>query len=180
MTHRDSFPSGPLAEKPGPSMILYARRDVPAGRGKSILGREVFAGCGGLIKALRRHHVPMDTPVEAFPGPKRCVKEDDLRDSAVYESLLSRVRAGCYRYLHFGLPCSSWSAIQRMNRGTRTKLNPEGNGSNPKEIEGNLLASRVAFLCKCQHESGGYFSVENPDSSMVWDFPPCLICLMLL
>ena len=60
------------------------------------------------------------------------------------------------------MPCSSVSLLQNFNKGTRTSLRPEGDGSLEREELGNRLADAVCLLVQAQHEVGGYFSIENP------------------
>ncbi len=83
------------------------------------------------------------------------------------------VRSGAYAYIHFGLPCTSWSCWQRLNpNSTRSSEHPEGENPTPSELAANLLASRTASLCLAQQRAGGFWSVENPGSSLVWSFGP--------
>ncbi len=88
--------------------------------------------------------------------------EHDLLDEGVFDRLRRRLKRGNHKYVHFALPCASWSCVQRINGGTHTKARPEGDGSKLKEVSANLLAARLAF-------AGCYFLIENPDYS-VWDF----------
>ena len=69
---------------------------------------------------------------------------------------------------HFGLPCGSFSLMQNMNGGTRSKNNPEGDGSLDREKKGNELAWRTIYLCKILHEHGSFFTIENPLTSYAW------------
>ncbi len=74
--------------------------------------------------------------------------------------------------MHFGLPCKSWSAWQRINpRATRTIQNPAGCGTNQGEVEGNLLTERVLELCRLLQAAGRFWSIEKPASSLVWHYP---------
>jgi hypothetical protein len=140
--------------------------------GDHIFCRELFAGCAGLTSALRRLHLACDVPMEAFPQRRVYVKEHDLRRRPVVQLLEEAIKGGSYKYLHFALPCSSWSCIQLMNGGSRRLGFSEGDSLNPKEVEANSLADAVARLCWLQHRAGGYFTIENPDSSYVWSYQP--------
>ena len=39
-------------------------------------------------------------------------------------------------------------------------------------MEGNVLAARTAALCRLISKKGGFFSVENPATSAVWNYEP--------
>ena len=62
--------------------------------------------------------------------------------------------------------------MNTMNGGTRTKSCPAGEKPLDRELIANLLADRVAELCLCQHLVGGFFTIENPQSSYVWLYKP--------
>ncbi len=132
---------------------------------------EVFAGAGGLSAALCREGLSVETPIEAHPE-HGYIKEFDLLEQTTFDWLLVCIERGSFKYVHFGLPCSSWSIIQRLNGGTRTEAAPEGSGHIQKECVGHLLAIRVAVLRRALHAVGSWFSIENPDSSYVWKFGP--------
>ena len=134
------------------------------------MAKEVFAGCAGLSQALGRAGLGVDTPLEAYPAKNKYVPAHDVENPHVYANLRRQIRSGCFFYIHFGLPCKSWSQLQRMNGGTRRKSTPAGDGSNPHEERANILARRIALLCRDQHKCGNYFSVENPRGSYLWDF----------
>ena len=133
---------------------------------------EVFAGSAGLTQAMKKKGFGTHTPYEAYPHRKTYVKEQDIEDDEVFADLKRQIGAGAFWYVHFGLPCSSWSAIQRLNKGTRRAHIPEGDGSLAREVRGNLLASRVAQLCQLQSKQGLFYSIENPKDSYVWAFQP--------
>ena len=94
---------------------------------------------------------------------------DLLRDET-FVRVQFEINSGSYFDVHFGLPCSSFSLLQNLNRGTRTKMHPEGDGTLDRENIGNQLAKRVAQLCTAFLKKEGYFLTENPRSSRVWDF----------
>jgi hypothetical protein len=142
-----------------------------------LLCLEVFSGAGGLTRSMLDRHIPMDVPMEAFPNRHTYIRDHDLRLPCVVQRLLEDINHGCYKYLHFGMPCSSFSQIQRLNSGTRTKERPEGDGSRPNEEEGNLLAEGVVLLCEALVGKGGFYSIENPLSSRFWELE-CLRGLM--
>ena len=64
----------------------------------------------------------------------------------------------------------SW---QRLNpNSSRSVAHPEGRDPTSSELEANLLASRTTSLCRAQQRAGGFWSIENPKSSLVWGFEP--------
>jgi len=133
---------------------------------------EVFSGVGRLTQCLRSVDFECDEPLEAYPGDKVYIPLHDLDRAPVVSRLLKLIYKGKYYYIHFGMPCSSFSLLQNLNKGTRTSLRPEGDGSLDRERLGNRLADAVCLLCRAQHEIGGYFSIENPRSSFLWKYAP--------
>jgi len=134
---------------------------------------EVFAGMGMLTKALEAQGLGVGIPMEAFPSGSVYVPLHDLSDSAVVSHLFHNISQGVYYYVHFGLPCSSWSILQSLfNDGTRTRERPEGTQELEREILGNKLAKSVARLCNALHRANCFYSIENPRSSYVWEFEP--------
>ena len=133
---------------------------------------ELFSGRGGLSAALSKKGLGVGTPYEAFPAAGRYVAHFDLDNDDVYYALVDCVKAGKYWYLHFGIPCSSWSCLQQLNKGTRSLDRPAGNGTLEREQKGNQQAVRVAFLCNLQIQLGRFYSIENPHSSYLWKFVP--------
>ena len=114
---------------------------------------ELFVGLGGLTKELRKLGVPCSRPIEAY-GPVGYVKEDDLSRAEVVEDLVNKRRSGVYYYIHMGTPCSSFSSLQALNGGTRTKATPSGDGSKPNEVLGNLLVANSCRIAWAQIEAG--------------------------
>jgi hypothetical protein len=180
-----NYGDAPSRKKPGQpprcphdGYTPLARPQRSAGRSSTrglcspgVLGLEVFAGSGRLTRALRRAGLQMDCPIDTLQTGTY-EPAHDLLNEAVFEWLLDRCRHKVYIYVHFGLPCSSWSALQRLNGGTRRLDLPEGSGDRISELEGNLLARRTVALCNAVREAGGFYSIENPKSSYVWHYPP--------
>ncbi len=99
-----------------------------------------------------------EVPVGAFRPGSYQVSEDIL-DDEVFSTLVAAARDGIHKYVHFGLPCSSWSVIHHSNGGTRTLVSPHGDGSRANEIEGNRMASRVVKICHTLNRAGCFFSI---------------------
>jgi hypothetical protein len=130
--------------------------------------REVFAGKSCLTKTFRmQRKFSVDKPVELFQKGKP-VKEHDILHDPTFEQLCKDARKG-KQIWHFGMPCGSFSILQGLNKGTRTKTKPEGNGALRREIIGNEILHRTVYLCKLLKESGSFFTIENPKSSYAWD-----------
>ena len=70
---------------------------------------------------------------------------------------------------HFGFPCGSFSQLQDLNKGTRSKSEPEGNNKLEREVKGNEILKRTLHLCILLAEHGSFFTLENPSSSYAWD-----------
>jgi hypothetical protein len=141
-------------------------------RDSEAIGIEAFSGCGGLTRALEKGGLAMAVPIEAWPKNGVYRAEHDLSRIEVAQRLISRIAAGYYRYIHFGLPCTSWSAIQRMNKGSRRLECPQGDGTVVDEVRANGLAEMVILCCRIQLDLGNYFSIENPRTSYLWSFDP--------
>jgi len=136
------------------------------------VAREIFSGVGRLTRCLKSVDFECDEPIEAYPSKNVYLPRHDLDRPCVVSKLLKLICKGKYYYIHFGMPCSSFSLLQNLNKGTRTSSRPEGDGSLERERLGNRLADAVCLLCRAQHEIGGYFSIENPRSSFLWKYAP--------
>jgi hypothetical protein len=117
--------------------------------------REVFAGRGGLSRSLTRAGLSVDSPLEAYPEKCIYLPAQDLGRPEVVARFQNDIAAGCYFYVHFGSPCSSWSSLRRLSGGTRRKGFEAGDLKDEKEVLGNHLADVVSRLCRRTHETGG-------------------------
>ncbi len=127
----------------------------------------MFAGS----KSLKEAGIGVATPMEAYPSKGVYIAAHDISRPEVILALEYNIKAGCFCYIHFGLPCTSWSSMQMMNRGSRRSWIPRGDGTHPKEIEANEMAVAISRLCWLQLRTGGLFSIENPRTSHVWRYP---------
>ena len=93
---------------------------------------ETFAGFAGLSKALVKAGLPVDTPWEAYYSKGIYIPLDDLGRPGVARRLKG-IGTGGHSDIHFGLPCSSFSSLQRLSGGTRRKLSEEGDGTDETE-----------------------------------------------
>lgn len=55
-----------------------------------------------------------------------------------------------------------------MNKGTRSKDNPMGDGTLKRERVGNEIMKRTIHLCRLLHKHGSFFTLENPKTSYAW------------
>eukprot|EP00972_Heterocapsa_arctica_P020252 2988435-Heterocapsa_arctica.AAC.1 len=93
----------------------------------------------------------------------------DLDRPSVVAQLAKGIKEKRYGFLHSSIPCTSWSALNRTNCGTRRKHCPdEGPNPLPREVLGNRQAATVARLCLLHVESGGHLSIENPRGSNIF------------
>lgn len=89
--------------------------------------REIFAGAGHLTKAFRQRHAVKVLPAfEVYQKGKYQASGDILNDESFNQ--LCEDASKPRQYWHFGFPCGSFSLMQNMNKGTRTKSNPWGLG----------------------------------------------------
>jgi hypothetical protein len=96
------------------------------------------------------------------------VPSEDLDDPAVLAHEESLILEGVIRFAHFGLPCTSWFSISRMNWGSRRKHCPLGNGTLGREVRGNQQMRNMLRLIAALEKSGGHWCIENPSGSYLW------------
>ncbi len=151
-----------------------ARRGKSARRLARICSMEVLSGRGRLSAAWRWRGFTVARPMEAFPSKGVYASASDLSAPGVLRSLTVQIKKGAFFYVHFAVPCSSWSCLQRINGSTRTKVCPKGDETFPDIKEGNDLAETVSHLCWLLSGVGSYWSIENPHTSLLWDYQPIL------
>jgi hypothetical protein len=165
------LPSSPEAARLIRPEITGSRYKAKPGAGAIFSVLEVFSGCGRLSLALQNCGFMVAPAMDAFPQKGTYVAEHDILNDVAYFSLWSQIKAGHFHYVHFGIPCTSWSCFQRLNpNSTRTFNSPGGVRPSIKEKEANELVRRVVRLCLELGAAGNYWSVENPRSSLVWRF----------
>ena len=137
---------------------------------KSWTFREIFAGKGELTRTFKRRNLlPVDEPLELIQRGKPC-EEHDILNPKTYAQLCQDAKKP-KQIWHFGMPCGSFSILQGLNQGTRSKDKPEGDGGLERERKGNLILLRTCHLCRLLHEHGSFFTIENPKSSYAWYMP---------
>ncbi len=129
--------------------------------------REIFSGKGCLSKVFKdRGLFFLEPPVELFQHG-RPSEEHDVLNNATFSRLIQDAKKP-RQIWHFGMPCSSFSLLQNMNKGTRNASQPEGDGSLDRENRGNELARRTCYLCLILISCGNFFTIENPKTSWAW------------
>ncbi len=121
--------------------------------------REYYAGRGCLSKALNKKFICCE-PFELY-GPEGVRSECDMTCEEVIAHESEAARNHEYSYALFGVTCASWSTINKINHGTRTK-------ELPREIQGNLEHDQMFKLIEVYLQENIGFSVENPLSSYIW------------
>ena len=129
------------------------------------LAKEFHAGCGGLSKALRNAANPCEAITQVSDQPAFDIK--DLDDPVAIKLHKQARITGQFRYIYLGIPCSTWSTLARMNGGSRTKAAPLGDSILPNETIANNQLSSMMSLIDAIVPVGGYWSIENPKSSMI-------------
>ena len=176
-------PSPPRGEAPACGLRLRpAASGPPSGRSASeerLLFLELFAGAGGLTAAVRRLGMPALDPQDLLkPDDSGLSMEYDLANESHFKELRSMIRMGKIRWLHGGPPCKTFSRARRSDRFAfakklRSDEVPEGFEPKPFKVrEANLLATRMARLARCAYKAGGWFTIENPEESLMWKFSP--------
>ena len=96
--------------------------------------------------------------------------------------LLEGIRLGIMVAMHFGTPCQSFTMARVP--AVRTKAFPLGlpdlTPTQSQLVEmGNQLVSVSVKLCLALYTAGRYFSLENPERSLLWIHPEVLELLRL-
>ena len=131
-------------------------------RGQKLLGCwELFCGDGNLTKSLR------NAGLKCIDGFDILISKDfDATLSHVQRAIFKIIRTGDIRYLHMGTPCTVFS---RARRSITNFLK-----ARKKEMIGCELAFFSAELAIYCHNNKIYWSIENPRSSRLWEFPAIL------
>ena len=67
-------------------------------------------------------------------------------------------------------PCSTWVFMSRGSTGRSVEV-PEGNWRNPYILAQDALVDRLALALHVAHAVGAYWVVEQPMSSLMWEYP---------
>jgi hypothetical protein len=139
---------------------------------------EVFSGMAGISRALSeagsRVLPPIDIVVDGFVA-----HATDITDGRVTGLLMQLIKSHVIRGMHFGTPCTTYSRARRHDGGPpplRSSQHLAGlPGLSPsdqaKVQAGNLFMNLTVELANLVHNSGGWFTIENPASSLLWQCP---------
>ena len=129
--------------------------------------REYYSGCGMLSILFAQKGINVKS-YECYPKEGYRIEYDIGRKEVIHEEV-AKARRGETVGAHFGIVCSSWSALNRLlNSGTRTKDKPQGNNTLQRGRTGNEQAAQMFRLIKVFDELKIPYSVENPESSALW------------
>ena len=99
--------------------------------------------------STRTWFLKVDIPIEAYPSKGVYVCRMNLDRPSVVAQLLKEIKSKRYSYMHFGIPCTTWRALNRTKGGTRRKHCPDGPPERlPRETLGNRQAASIARLCE--------------------------------
>ena len=130
---------------------------------------ELFSGKGALSAALAKEGFQVTT-FELQPLSGTSQPQFDLSHPRVVKQVCDLVKSGKLRYVHLGVPCSSFSVLRRVfGSGTRTPQRPLGQGTCPKEAYGNLLAKHSSLIISVCIQHGALWTLESPRSSMLFN-----------
>jgi hypothetical protein len=149
--------SGQRAARPTVARGSGPGRDSSRGIfGAGCLVLEVFADSAGLSSTLSHPGLNVDVRMEAYPE-RGFRPEHNILDEGVFDRPFSRLRAGRRKYVHFGLRCSSWPCIQRINRSSRSADRPEGDETELRCCAGRCrrLVAMLLWRIRTLSWSGG-------------------------
>ena len=142
-----------------PETPLSTSRTEDTFEAKPPICLEIFSGSGHLSLALKSHGLPVLPDMEWAKGT-----EFNLLRQSTQQAVLRLLASGRVRYVHFGTPCRVFSRARHNLKNFRT--------ARRHESEGVALALFTVRCIRILLRVGGYFSVENPLHSRLWDFAP--------
>ncbi len=119
---------------------------------------EVFSGMGQLSRSFKSHGFDVKPPIDlqnrhfmdlSVPGTQKLIRD--------------AIENGWVDYIHFGTPCTVFSRARRNIKKIIKARN--------KEMLGCELAAFTAEMCALATVKGIKWSIENPKSSRLWEFP---------
>ena len=146
---------------------------------------ELFAGTGMLTKMVAKTAAVLQ-PHELWDdrGGMR-TEAYDLKKKTVQDKILEQIKRGRVRWLHCAPPRRTYSSARRFGKWAKVKIlrtceQPLGIDPLQWEVaEANILTKFTAKACRMQARAGGWFSIENPETSLIWE-TPCMKALKLL
>eukprot|EP00971_Amphidinium_carterae_P342341 6481617-Amphidinium_carterae.3 len=140
---------------------------------------EVFAGSANLSSAATRAGLPVLLPVDIEVSAAVPVSSDVL-DDRVVANIQNWLHSEVVFHVHFGTPCTTFSRARRHDGGPpplRSTSSPEGLASlsitqQRKVDDGNRFLDITLELIVTAHHASVHWSLENPDTSLMWLYPP--------
>ena len=142
--------------------------------------QEVFAGTGRITQEWKKTG-PAQRPIEVYQHPheKQGYRQHhDLTRPENQSSLLKQAKNGPANVWWIAAPCTSFCDWQLQNGGTRTFVQPEGDGTGPlhqSETTGNELSNFGASLFATALDHGAFPVAESSAASgrypKQWDLP---------
>ena len=120
---------------------------------------ELFSGTAQLTAAVDRIGLRVLPDIEVAKG-----KIFDLTHPKAQQFILSLLESGQIWFVHLGTPCTVWSRARRNIKNVRRAREKERVG-----VALALFSARVLRLCL---RLGIFFSLENPQTSRLWEFGP--------
>ena len=137
---------------------------------------EIFAGEAGITSALRKLGVSCLPPVDLTIAGK-CEERTDVY--LVQEKIMTWIKAGAILAVHFGTPCTTYSAARRKDGGPRPLRSTKHLEGLPgltgtdllNTIIGTGLMKLTAELCQLCQQNQVPWTIENPATSLIWRTP---------
>jgi len=130
--------------------------------------RELFAGTGRWSSAMAAAGFPAAESVELFEQPLSQTgrREDhDVLRAQVRERILLDAGAAPgpeeANIWQLGPPCTTHSAWNITNGGTRTFAEPDGDGTDPEEVAANVCTDFAADVCERLDENDREWALES-------------------
>ena len=140
---------------------------------------EIFAGKAGLTQAAKRHGVAVLPPIELLPN-EVVLEAVDILQPEVLQHVKALLTGHHVQMVHFGTPCSSFSQARKLDGGPpplRDRDHLYGlaglAADDQKALRlGTQLMEVTAQLVTSAQQAGVKWSIENPETSLLWDMPP--------
>ena len=120
---------------------------------------EIFSGTANLTQAVSRSALRVLPDVEKAKG-----RQFDLLNPRAQNFLLSLVKTGVLWCVHLGTPCTVWSQARHNIRNSGKARYKEAVG-----VALALFSARMIRACLRHHV---FVSLENPQTSRLWQFGP--------
>ena len=132
---------------------------------------EFFAGGGVLTSAVSAAGVPVRLPDDLASGGADFQSKEAVL--TLRQELADLAASGVKLMVHFAPPCSTFARVRDRSSKTRlrSKESPQGIPRLMARCRvANLIARNTLDLAEYLARLGAAVSVENPDSSYLWDY----------